>query len=195
MAGPFTSRNGLPHNRGRKFYKCQGSGCGLGGQGKFLWADGTMPFSAESCRRVEKFYGQEEDSVGVGPIFGLVADHLDDEGRPVGPYHVAKRRKVEHEGSDAEADDSNVDEESDASDDSGEQAERREQALQCECVRCGESHPDPEQLLEDDPEINVADMPSEKDSNGWRVCSDDWSVGMCPECQDSDDEDEDAYDY
>ena len=101
---------------------------------------------------------------------------------------------MEHEGSDAEAD-SNVDEESDTSDDSGEQAERREQALQCECVRCGESHPDPEQLLEDDPEINVADMPSEKDSHGWRVCSDDWSVGMCPECRDSDDEDEDAYDY
>lgn len=173
MAGPFTVRKGLEHNRGRQFYKCQHSGCGLNGEGHFRWADGSAPFSAESCRRFEGFHGAEENSVGVGPIGGLVADHLDGQGKPVGPWHREKRRRLFH-------DDDAVGEVD--SDEEAERAEKLNQALDCRCMSCDEPHPDPEQLVEDDPE-GCDDLPTKPDSNGWRVISDDWSRGICPDCR------------
>jgi hypothetical protein len=57
----------------------------------------------------------------------------------------------------------------------------------CECVSCGVSdpHPDPgHELIEDNPSTRAADLPSARDSNGWRVISDDWSQGICPDCKD-----------
>jgi len=71
-----------------------------------------------------------------------------------------------------------------------EEAERRKwskEAMCCECVSCGVSdpHPDPgHELIEDNPSTRAADLPSARDSNGWRVISDDWSQGICPDCKD-----------
>lgn len=77
-----------------------------------------------------------------------------------------------------------------ALDDEAEREERLEQALECECVCCGVAHPDPEQMVADNPS-GCADLPTEKDSHGWRMTSDDWSRGKCPDCQADDDESED----
>ena len=76
------------------------------------------------------------------------------------------------------------------SDEAQEEAERRDEAVRCECVSCSEPHPDPEQLFEDNwlhvlrHTERAADLPSARDTNGWRVFSDDWSRGICPDCKD-----------
>ena len=176
MAGPFTCRNGMPHNIGRQFYTCRQCENLTG----FRWADGTAPFSAESCRRVETYHGATAGSIGVGPILGMVADHLDDDGKPVGPWHGMKRQKVgQHAVSEDGEDNSDAEDDSDAE---AERAEKLEQAEQCECIYCGEAHPDPEQLVEDDP-AGCADLPTKRDSNGWSVINDDWTQGICPDCR------------
>ena len=75
------------------------------------------------------------------------------------------------------------------SDEEEEEAERRDEAMRCECVSCSEPHPDPEQLFEDNwlhvlrHTERAADLPSARDTNGWRVFSDDWSRGICPDCK------------
>lgn len=70
LAGPRVVRNGQPHNIGREFFVCpmKDESCGL--RGGWMWADGTAPFSAASCRRVEQHHGVEEGTVGVGLITG-----------------------------------------------------------------------------------------------------------------------------
>lgn len=90
MRGPITVKNGESHNIGRQFYSCRYNGprgeesrkqdgvedCGLDG---FKWADGSDPFSANSCRRAEKHHGVEHDSIGVGvstPHGQYVADEV-----------------------------------------------------------------------------------------------------------------------
>ena len=107
--------------------------------------------------------------------------------------HISKRQKlgtevddeptvvflaVVYDGTDAED-----------SDEAQEEAERRDEAMRCECVSCWEPHPDPEQLFEDNwlhvlrHTERAVDLPSARDTNGWRVISDDWSRGICPDCK------------
>ena len=80
LQGPRTVRNGQPHNIGREFFVCpmKDDSCGL--RGGWMWADGTAPFSATSCRRAEDFHGLEPDTVGVGFEVGgglqVVGDQL-----------------------------------------------------------------------------------------------------------------------
>ena len=108
--------------------------------------------------------------------------------------HISKRQKLG-----TEVDDEPtvvflavVDDGTDAedSDEAQEEAERRDEAMRCECVSCWEPHPDPEQLFEDNwlhvlrHTERAADLPSARDTNGWRVISDDWSRGICPDCKD-----------
>ena len=54
--------------------------------------------------------------------------------------------------------------------------------MRCECMGCKDPHPDPEQLITDDPSTPGADVPSSRDSNGWKIASDDWPRGICPDC-------------
>ena len=117
----------------------------------------------------------------------MVADHLDHEGKAVGPFCPAKRQKLDTEAVEEEELDSNEDSDADSGENSDEVAERLERsqdAMNCECVYCSEPHPDPDQLIEDNPSTRAADLPSARDTNGWRVCSDDWSRGICPDCKD-----------
>jgi len=74
MKGPVTVRKGHAHNRGRQFYSCpqqtpkscgQDGPMGLVG---FEWADGTVAFSEQSCRRAEQFHGLQEGSVVVARV-------------------------------------------------------------------------------------------------------------------------------
>ena len=96
LQGPRTVRNGQAHNLGRQFYVCphktSEDDCGL--RGGFKWADGTDPFSAASCRRVEAHHGLSHDSVGVGISLSdgvqVVGDELRD-GELVRPQ-VQRRR-------------------------------------------------------------------------------------------------------
>lgn len=82
MGGPFTSRNGYVHNRGRQFYTCKYKGpmgrqhreedneevdCGIDG---FKWADGTNAVSAASCFRAACFHGISPGTVGIGLAIG-----------------------------------------------------------------------------------------------------------------------------
>jgi hypothetical protein len=82
LLGPHTVRNGLEHNRGRQFYVCPNKDGECGMRGGWVWADGTAPFSAASCRRVEAYHGLEADAVGVGvPVGGglqIVGDEMKD---------------------------------------------------------------------------------------------------------------------
>ncbi len=84
LNGPFTVRK-TGHNTGRQFFSCpqKDESCSLAGGWK--WADGTDPFSAQSCRRFERHHGAPAGSVGVGVSAGgvtVVADELRD-GVPV----------------------------------------------------------------------------------------------------------------
>jgi len=104
--------------------------------------------------------------------------------------HISKRQKLG-----TEVDDEPtvvlVDDGTDAEDSyeackAQEEAERRDEAMRCECVSCSDPHPDPEQLIEDIRLHGItrhADLPSARDTNGWRVISDDWSRGICPDCK------------
>ena len=194
LKGPITVRYGHPHNLGRQFFKCHLTGCGIGESGFFRWADGTAPFSAASCRRAEAHHGIDAGSVGVGyvdtsglpvgrgvgPLFGMVADHLDHKGKAEGPFFPAKRQKLGAETCHEAEEEDELD--SDDSDDEFLRRERYEQAMRCECMGCNDPHPDPEQLITDEPSTPGADLPSSRDSNSWRVASDDWSRGICPDC-------------
>ena len=87
--------------------------------------------------------------------------------------HISKRQKLG-----TEVDDEPtvvlVDDGTDAedSDEAQEEAERRDEAMRCECVSCWEPHPDPEQLFEDNwlhvlrHTERAADLPSARDTNG-----------------------------
>jgi len=46
----LVSKNGMPHNDGRAFYKCATGKCGL-----WIWADGTLPFSNTSQARFNEY--------------------------------------------------------------------------------------------------------------------------------------------
>ena len=119
--------------------------------------------------------------------------------------HISKRQKlgtevedeltVVDDGTDVEDSAEDSDEARDSYEDSDgyqnsdeeEEAERRDQAMRSECVSCSEPHPDPEQLIEDIRLHGITrycDFPSERDTNGWRVISDNWSKGICPDCKD-----------
>jgi hypothetical protein len=93
MNGPLSVRKGQPHNIGKQFYKCShadNEACGL--RGGFKWADGSAPFSAESCRRAESHHGMPADSIGVGVAGVWVADELR-HGVPINP----KRHRLDDE--------------------------------------------------------------------------------------------------
>jgi len=46
----LVSRNGMPHNDGRAFYKCAAGKCGL-----WMWADGSLPYSNKSQARFNRW--------------------------------------------------------------------------------------------------------------------------------------------
>ena len=131
LRGPITVRNGQPHNMGRQFFKCPQADDGDGGEkcglrGGFKWADGTAPFSAESCRRAETHHGLPDDSIGVGVSGAWVADELVD-GVPVnpkphsggpGPGQAPKRHRLDDELDAAAAEDDD-----DTEEEGGEEAE------------------------------------------------------------------------
>jgi hypothetical protein len=82
LEGPRTVRNGQAHNIGRQFFVCPEKDDTCGMRGGWVWADGTAPFSAASCRRVEQFHALPHDTVGVGVTIGggiqVVGDELQD---------------------------------------------------------------------------------------------------------------------
>ena len=119
----------------------------------------------------------------------LAAGHKRQAAKVVGP--LSKRQNLGTEGHNEAVEedelDSNKDSDTDSDENSDEEAERLERsqdAMSCECVCCSEPHPDPDQLIEDNPSMRAADLPSARDTSGWRVFSDDWSRGICPDCMD-----------
>ena len=160
-----------------------------------------------SCARKAQ---QEQDDEVCPACYGLVGldgqqNYLDainasacECSRPAKRQRRSEPAAEEQEQEQEEEEQENEDEDTDNTEgmDSEEEAERREQAQHCECMICGEPHPDPEQLVRDNPE-GVCDLPSEPDSHGWRVTADDWSRGMCPACREEEggawgDEDDEA---
>ena len=145
-----------------------------------------MPIDISTLRELDEFLHAPLQRVSPPD---LAAGHKRPAAKVVGP--LSKRQNLGTEGNNEAVEedelDSNEDSDADSDEDSDEEfyrLERNEQAMSCECISCSEPHPDPDQLIEDNPSTRAADLPSARDTNGWRVCSDDWSRGICPDCKD-----------
>jgi hypothetical protein len=115
----LTVRNGMPHNIGRKFYKCKNKGKpGQRGCEFWMWEDGSLPFSEQSQRRFNDWMDSSgfgcdiscfEDRVILGPWILDPMIHYED-------LYNTLSDEYDNEDEERDEDESQYDEEDDGSD-------------------------------------------------------------------------------